>query len=187
MGQQISSDSPSRQGKGTSYQDSYAQANTMITVNDGSPARMLVKKHIQEDEDFKALQKLPKFSPLMRGSLNLPVMRDSGFLSKMESKHVISYVNRYEEHLRLCSQMITNDQVMLASRMKEIDYLMDLVHNKVAERQQKLNHFAVCARTIQTIESDIQRIQKNLEDSTALAEQFNDLLPEGHKLEPLSR
>ena len=120
MGQQISTD-------GSSRQESYAQANTMVTVKEGSMTRSSLSKHIEEDQDFKALQKLPKFSPLMRGSLNLPVMRDSGILDKMDSKDAISFINRYEEHLKLCSQTITVDQVVLASRMKEIDVLMDLV------------------------------------------------------------
>lgn len=175
MGQQVSTDGS----------NAYAHTNTIITVKEGSPARTPLNKHVEEDQDFKALQKLPKFSPLMRGSLNLPIMRDSGILDKIDSKDAISFINRYEEHLKLCSQTVTVDQVMLASRMKEIDVLMDLVMNKVAERQHKLNAFASCARATQSIENCIQKIRNDLEDCITLAEQFNNILPDGHKLEPL--
>jgi hypothetical protein len=72
------------------------------------------------DPELQKLEDIAVFLPVMRGSLNIPNLRDGDTLDRLDPKQVLMMCVRYQEHLKQCAEAIAFDQNALCVRIKEV-------------------------------------------------------------------
>ncbi|CAH1779286.1 unnamed protein product [Owenia fusiformis] len=160
--------------------DSHLKNNTLVVVAKGNQG------NTQIDPELLKLDAIPVFLPLMRGSLNIPNMRDPEVLDKLDYRQVLEMCLRYQEHLRQSSEAVAFDQNALCVRIKEIDYITHSLMTSIVERQKKFAKYAEQIQKIGEINIVLNKVKMNVEQTTALMERLNNVLPPEDKLEPFS-
>lgn len=56
----------------------------------------------------------------MRGALNIPTVQDPEVLDKFDHQVILRLCQRYQEHLRLCSEVVSAEQNAITQRMREV-------------------------------------------------------------------
>ena len=74
-------------------------------------------------------QSVPMFLPIMRGTLNLPAVRDPEVLERLDPNGLLNLCLRYEQHLALCSETVSFEQNNLASRIRDVSIYVYLFIN----------------------------------------------------------
>lgn len=65
-------------------------------------------------------QNIPTFLPIMRGALNIPMMRDPEVLDKLDYTVIFRMLNAYQQHLRTCAKTVSTEQNALSRRIQEV-------------------------------------------------------------------
>lgn len=67
-----------------------------------------------------APQSVPMFLPIMRGTLNLPAVRDPEVLERLDPNGLLSLCLRYQQHIALCSEVVASEQVQLGHKVRDV-------------------------------------------------------------------
>jgi glutamine phosphoribosylpyrophosphate amidotransferase len=67
-----------------------------------------------------AHQSVPMFLPIMRGTLNLPAVRDPEVLERLDPNGLLSLCLRYQQHIALCSEVVASEQVQLGHKVRDV-------------------------------------------------------------------
>ncbi|XP_071035812.1 BLOC-1-related complex subunit 5 [Parasteatoda tepidariorum] len=130
------------------------------------------------------LQKIPTFHPIMRGALNIPTIQDQEILDKLDHQCILNLCQRYQEHLKLCAEIVSAEQNVLTQRIREIDFAITTLTNVLTERQKKFVKHAEQIGKVQEISNNLQRCQTTLKDIIDDMEKLNNILPPEERLEP---
>lgn len=65
-------------------------------------------------------QSLPMFLPIMRGTLNLPAVRDPEVLERLDPQPLYNMCQRYQNHLTSCANLIATEQNILTQKVREV-------------------------------------------------------------------
>ena len=65
-------------------------------------------------------QSVPMFLPIMRGTLNLPAVRDPEVLERLDPNGLLSLCLRYQQHIALCSEVVASEQVQLGHKVRDV-------------------------------------------------------------------
>ena len=67
-----------------------------------------------------------------------------------------------------------------------MDYTIQTLYSQLTERQKKYAKYAEQCNKINEMHSALNKIRMNVEQTTALMERLNSVLPPEHQLEPFS-
>lgn len=60
------------------------------------------------------------FLPIMRGTLNLPAVRDPEILERLDPVPLHNICARYQHHLTTCANLIATEQNTLTQKIREV-------------------------------------------------------------------
>lgn len=60
------------------------------------------------------------FLPIMRGTLNLPAVRDPEVLERLDPQPLFSLCQRYQTHLTSCANLIATEQNIITQKVREV-------------------------------------------------------------------
>jgi hypothetical protein len=63
------------------------------------------------------------FLPIMRGTLNLPAVRDPEVLERLDPNGLLSLCLRYQQHIALCSELVASEQAQLGHKVRDVSDL----------------------------------------------------------------
>ncbi|KAG8197901.1 hypothetical protein JTE90_020280 [Oedothorax gibbosus] len=152
----------------------------IVVVKEGASA----SDTLETDADMLRLQKIPTFHPIMRAALNIPTVHDPEILNKLDHQTIAGLCQRYQDHLKLCSEIVSTEQNALTQRIREIDFAVTTLTNMLSERQKRFAKHAEQLSKVQEVSTNLHRCQKGLGDIIKTMEQLNGLLPEEERLEP---
>uniref|UniRef100_T1J5R9 BLOC-1-related complex subunit 5 n=1 Tax=Strigamia maritima TaxID=126957 RepID=T1J5R9_STRMM len=138
----------------------------------------------ENDSELCRLQVIPTFLPIMRGALNIPTMTDVDVLDKLDHGSILNVCSRYQEHLKQCSEVVSTEQNTLATRVREIDFVISTLTNLLTERQKKFAKYAEKLSKVHEISSTLKRCNMTLKQTMESMETLNAMLPPGEQLEP---
>ena len=72
---------------------------------------------------FSFFQSVPMFLPIMRGTLNLPAVRDPEVLERLDPNGFLSLCFRYQQHLAICSDLVASEQAQLGHKIRDVSPL----------------------------------------------------------------
>jgi len=98
------------------------------TVGNNSKAHDIVvvkpgKDPESQDKDahLQKLQNIPMFLPIMRGTLNLPGMRDPEVLEKLDPQDFLAFCKRLQSYMGQCADHVATNQNQITSRVREVN------------------------------------------------------------------
>ncbi|GBN37611.1 BLOC-1-related complex subunit 5 [Araneus ventricosus] len=162
---------------------SYAGSSSghdIIVVKEGAPSM----DTLETDAELIRIQKIPTFLPIMRGALNIPTIHDPEVLDKLDYQCILRLCQRYQDHLKMCAEIVSTEQNALTQRIREIDFAITTLTNMLTERQKKFAKYAEQLGKVQEISNNLQRCQTGLKDIIKNMETLNNLLPPEERLEP---
>lgn len=65
---------------------------------------------------------VPMFLPIMRGTLNLPAVRDPEVLERLDPNALYKLCLHYQTHLNQCSTLVAEDQAILSQKIREVSF-----------------------------------------------------------------
>ncbi|KFM82182.1 Loss of heterozygosity 12 chromosomal region 1 protein-like protein, partial [Stegodyphus mimosarum] len=139
---------------------------------------------LETDAELIRLQQTPTFHPIMRGTLNIPTVHDPEVLHKLDHQIILKLCQRYQEHLKICAEVVSTEQNALTQRIREIDFAITTLTNMLAERQKKFAKYAEQLGKVQEISNNLQRCQSGLKEVIKSMETLNNMLPPEERLEP---
>lgn len=74
----------------------------------------------EKDPQLQKLQSIPMFLPIMRGTLNLPGMRDPEVLEKLDPQDFLALCKRLQAYMALCAENVASSQNQISSRIREV-------------------------------------------------------------------
>ncbi|XP_013379465.1 BLOC-1-related complex subunit 5 [Lingula anatina] len=138
------------------------------------------------DPELIKLQTIPMFLPVIRGSLNIPNIKETELGDKLDYGPVLELCLRYQEHLKQCAEAVAFDQNALSVRIKEIDFAIRTIMGIVTERQKKYAKYAEQLQKVHEMTTTLTRIKSSVEYTLSQMEQLNKLLPPEEQLEPFT-
>lgn len=63
------------------------------------------------------------FLPIMRGTLNLPAVRDPEVLERLDPQPLYGLCQRYQNHLTSCANLIATEQNIINQKIREVRML----------------------------------------------------------------
>lgn len=141
-------------------------------------------QQINKDPDLLKLEKIPKFHPLMKSSLNIQSMTDFDSMNKIDVRPAQQICARYQTHLKLCAEAVTFDQDAITQRIKELDIHSASVLRHVSQRYKKLQCEMNVIETVNEIKKNINRVEMTLQQIMPLMDELNKKLSEDHRMEP---
>ncbi|GIX70024.1 BLOC-1-related complex subunit 5 [Caerostris extrusa] len=116
---------------------SYAGSSSghdIVVVKEGAPSM----DTLETDTELVRLQKIPTFHPIMRAALNIQTIHDPEVLDKLDYQCILRLCQRYQDHLKTCSEIVSTEQNVLTQRIREIDFAITTLTNMLTERQKNL-------------------------------------------------
>ncbi|GIX78757.1 BLOC-1-related complex subunit 5 [Caerostris darwini] len=138
----------------------------------------------ETDTELVRLQKIPTFHPIMRAALNIQTIHDPEVLDKLDYQCILRLCQRYQDHLKMCAEIVSTEQNVLTQRIREIDFAITTLTNMLTERQKKFVKYAEQLGKVQEISNNLQRCQTGLKDIIKNMETLNNMLPPEERLEP---
>lgn len=141
---------------------------------------------------------IPSFLPLLKDSIsgltassltsNSAVKSSTtltvAHIDKLDSRAIMHYCMRYQEHLKSCAEAISFDQNNLCSQIKDLDFALKQFNEILMERQKKYARFAEQLNKLQEMTHVLIRVRSNADGLVQTMERLNSMLPEGEQLEP---
>nr|CAD7443616.1 unnamed protein product [Timema bartmani] len=137
-----------------------------------------------KDPDLVKLQCVPMFLPIMRGTLNLPAVRDPEVLERLDPSGFFSLCLRYQHHLALCGEMVGSEQIHLGNRVRDMDFDISRLMTVMTERQKKYAKYAEKLGKVHELSHQLNRCHMVLNQTLESMETLNNSLPLEERLEP---
>lgn len=139
---------------------------------------------MDKDPDLLRLQSIPMFLPIMRGTLNLPAVRDPEVLERLDPNGLLSLCLRYQQHIALCSEVVASEQVQLGHKVRDIDCEVSRLMTLMTERQRKYAKYAEKLGKVHELSHQLNRCHMVLNQTLESMETLNNTLPVEERLEP---
>lgn len=103
-----------------------SQRHSIVVVTEGGSKK-------RSDAELIKLEAVPVFLPLIKASLNLGSSSgvDPENLDQVDAEEVLLLCQRYQEHLKQCSEAVAFDQNALCVRIKEVCHPPWKIHSRV--------------------------------------------------------
>lgn len=137
-----------------------------------------------KDPDLMRLQATPMFLPIMRGTLNLPAMRDPEVLERLDPSGLLGLCHKYQQHLSICSELVSNEQSQISTRIRELDTEISRLMSLMTERQKKYAKYAEKLNKVHELSHQLNRCHMVLNQTLESMETLNNSLPVEDRLEP---
>ncbi|KAK7873285.1 hypothetical protein R5R35_011351 [Gryllus longicercus] len=137
-----------------------------------------------KDPDLLRLQATPMFLPIMRGTLNLPAMRDPEVLERLDPSGLLGLCLKYQQHMSICSELVSNEQAHLAHRIRDLDSEISRLMAVMTERQKKYAKYAEKLNKVHELSHQLNRCHMVLNQTLESMETLNNSLPVEERLEP---
>lgn len=136
------------------------------------------------DEDIRRLQEIPTFLPIMRGTLGLPGARDPEVLEGLDARPWIRLCSRLQAHLAACATPLAQEQVQLATKLKEADSEISRLYSSMVDKQRNNARHAERLARVHEVAHQLSRCNSLLQQTLSDVEELNALLPPDKRLEP---
>ncbi|XP_067001054.2 BLOC-1-related complex subunit 5 [Anabrus simplex] len=137
-----------------------------------------------KDPDLLRLQAVPMFLPIMRGTLNLPAVRDPEVLERLDPTGFLNLCLRYQQHLSMCSELVSTEQAQLGHRIRDVDHDISRLMTSMTERQKKYAKYAEKLSKVHELSHQLNRCHMILNQTLESMETLNNTLPVEERLEP---
>lgn len=166
-------------GKKGGATSSNRKVNQVVTVKTGADS----VSNPSDDEVLKRFKEIPKFYPILKSALNQAGLRDPpDVLTKMSYRPILKFAYRIQEHLTQCAVVVSNDQNSLCTRIKDNDYVILTLTNKLNERRKRLERLSKELQKIRDIQAEVVNIKFLLQEIVPSVETLNELLPVDDRL-----
>ncbi|XP_069684909.1 BLOC-1-related complex subunit 5 [Periplaneta americana] len=156
-----------------------SSAHNIVVVKPAANAEATDK-----DPDLIRLQSVPMFLPIMRGTLNLPAVRDPEVLERLDPNGLLSLCLRYQQHIALCSELVASEQAQLGHKVRDIDFEITRIMGLMTERQKKCAKYAEKLGKVHELSHQLNRCHMVLNQTLESMETLNNTLPVEERLEP---
>uniref|UniRef100_A0A915IE12 BLOC-1-related complex subunit 5 n=1 Tax=Romanomermis culicivorax TaxID=13658 RepID=A0A915IE12_ROMCU len=144
------------------------------------------KNCMQDDEDFKRLQNIPIFYPILRNSLNIPGVKDEVDINtKFDHRAIYAFFSKFQEQLSQSTEFICSEQLNIVSKIRETDHTVSTLLNCLVERQKLTARLLADLNKTREINNQLIKITACLQEIVPMAQALNELLPETERLPPL--
>lgn len=124
------------------------------------------------------------FLPIMRGTLNLPAVRDPEVLERLDPQPMFNLCTRYQTHLTTCANLIATEQNTLTQKVRETDQELTKIVNATVEKQKKFAKYAEKLAKVQELSHYLNRCHMLLNQTLESMETLNNCLDIEDRLEP---
>lgn len=153
-----------------------ADKPTLVIVNTPTSRPRL------DSTELQTLADLPDFQPLLRSSLS---PGDHDAVASLDAQSAFALAQRYESHMRQCADAVSFDQNALCVRIKEIDFAIKVLSDRMSERQKLMAKYAEQMQKTQDLSRSLNKLSMSLRQTVSLMDSLNDLLPPQDRLEKL--
>ncbi|KAJ8872616.1 hypothetical protein PR048_026222 [Dryococelus australis] len=163
---------------------------SLITRSSGSGHNIVVVKPAVnaempgKDPDLLRLESVPMFLPIMRGTLNLPAVRDPEVLERLDPSGLLGLCFHYQQHLAICGQVVGAEQSHLIGRVRDVDFEISRLMTTMTERQKKYAKYAEKLGKVHELSHQLNRCHMILNQTLESIETLNNSLPVDEHLEP---
>lgn len=121
----------------------------------------------------------------MRGSHNaLPANRDPEVLERLQPSHLANMCNRMQSHIQLCAIKVTSEQMLINSRIAEVEVEAAQVLGTMTEKQKLYAMYADHFAKVRNISQQLSRCSTLLVQNIEAVEELNANLDLDHRLVP---
>lgn len=170
---------PSPKPRPKSYAGSSSTGHDIVVVKEG----LLMTDALENDAEYIKLQAIPTFLPIMRGALNIPTVFDPEVLDKLDHRSLLQLCQRYQDHLKHCSEAVCSEQNALAGRIREIDFAISTLTSMLTERQKKFAKYAEQLGRVHEVSNALKGCQMMLTELQESMDTLNCYLPDDERLE----
>lgn len=144
------------------------------------------KEPDSQDKDpyLLKLQNIPMFLPIMRGTINLPGMRDPEVLERLDPQDLLALCKRLQNYMALCSEHAASNQNQITNRIREVDFELCRLVTSLGERQKKFSKHIEKLSKINELSHQLNKCHVQLNRTLELMENLNNNLLIEHRLEP---
>ena len=161
--------------------------DTLVIVNRG-PGLNEQTEELENDTELARLNEIPAFLPIMRASLTASgssMVKDPDFLERLDCRGILALCQRYENHLRFVSGIVSTDQAEICKRIRGVDGRITRVTSVLTERQKR------CQKQTERLKNGpnemskiLSRCHMLLNENIEQLEVLNNMLPVEERLEP---
>ena len=161
--------------------------DTLVIVNRG-PDLSEEAEELENDPELTRLGEIPAFLPIMRASLTASgssMVKDPDILERLDCRGILALCQRYENHLRFVSGIISTDQAEICRKIRGVDDRIRKVSTVLTDRQKR------CQRQTEILKKGppemskvLSRCHMLLNENIEQLEVLNNMLPVNDRLEP---
>lgn len=161
--------------------------DTLVIVNRGPGLNEQVEE-LENDPELVRLNEIPAFLPIMRASLTASgssMVKDPDILERLDCRGILALCQRYENHLRFVSGVVSTDQAEICKRIRGVDDRINRVASVLTERQKR------CQKQTDRLKKGpaemskiLSRCHMLLNENIEQLEILNNMLPVEERLEP---
>lgn len=161
--------------------------DTLVIVNRG-PGLNEQTEELENDPELARLNEIPAFLPIMRASLTASgssMVKDPDILERLDCRGILALCQRYENHLRFVSGIVSTDQAEICKKIRGVDSRISRVTTVLTERQKR------CQKQTERLKNGpnemskiLSRCHMLLNENIEQLEVLNNMLPVEERLEP---
>ncbi|CAH0395442.1 unnamed protein product [Bemisia tabaci] len=136
------------------------------------------------DPDILKLQRIPKFLPIMRGSIGATDAKDPEVFERLDSNNLYRLCLIYENYLHKHAVSVEADQKALLEQIKEIHNESNRLIYSYSERQKAFARYADQLSKVTQLEQSLNKCHLSLNKTLETVEMLNNSLPPDERLEP---
>uniref|UniRef100_A0A0K0EJY2 BLOC-1-related complex subunit 5 n=1 Tax=Strongyloides stercoralis TaxID=6248 RepID=A0A0K0EJY2_STRER len=157
-------------------------ASTMVTVNTGRANT----SNPENDQDILRLNEIPKFLPIMRGTVMNSSIPQRDIYRQINPK--LLYDRFSELHLRMNenARFIQVGQVEIFGSIKKVDNAVRRITNELRLREGKYRKLDSEMLHLHSLQQNIDDIYRTIENLCENIKEINKCLGESHRLPPLN-
>lgn len=161
--------------------------DTLVIVNRG-PGLNEEAEELENDPELVRLNEIPSFLPIMRASLSASgssMAKDPDILERLDCRGILALCQRYENHLRFVSGVVSTDQAEICKKIRGVDDRISKVTSVLTDRQKR------CQKQTEQLKKGPAEMSKTLSrchmllnENIEQLEVLNNMLPVEDRLEP---
>jgi len=139
------------------------------------------------DPDLVRLKEIPSFLPIMRASLTASgaaMVKDPDILERLDYRGLYALAQRYQNHLRFASGVVSTEQAELCKKVREVDEKIGQVTSEMTDRQRKFNKHVDKIKGVGEMTKVLNKCHMLLNENIEQIEVLNNMLPVEERLEP---
>ncbi|KAK6637327.1 hypothetical protein RUM44_007742 [Polyplax serrata] len=137
-----------------------------------------------KDPYLLKLQSIPMFLPIMRGTVNLPGMRDPEILERLDPQDMFGLCKRLQSYMAQCADHVAKNQNQITNRIRDVDFELCHLVTSLGEKQKKLSKQAEKISKVTEISLMLNKCHMQLNQTLEVLEDLNNDLPVELRLEP---